>query len=301
MTNTPKIFVVIVTYNATHWIDKCFSSLRRSILPLIPVVVDNKSRDSTLACLRCNYPEVILLNNDRNLGFGQANNRGIRYALDHGADYVFLLNQDAWIFEDTLTNLIDAYSPDYGILGPVHLEKTERNLEPNFCGFLTDAFLLGFAGNTLTGHPAKIYDLPFTSAAAWLLSRHTLEKIGGFDPMFYHYGEDNDYCSRVLYHGLKIGIVPAAKICHDTKRNGHLTFPGQAERQLKLHYTDINLTEEEVEQYWNYSRKKLFKKLWTFRFKLFKRQKTMYDMIKKEMPRIKEHRAIHATPGKHWL
>lgn len=122
--NRSRIFVIIVTYNAMPWIDRCFLSLRRSSVPLIPVVVDNGSLDCTVACIQCNYPEVKVLVNETNQGFGRANNLGIRYALDHGAEYLFLLNQDAWIFEETISRILAAYTTDYAILGPVHLEKT---------------------------------------------------------------------------------------------------------------------------------------------------------------------------------
>ena len=87
-----KVFVIVVTYKGHRWYDRCFSSLRASTIPIQTIVIDNASNDGTIDYLKQNYPELIFVQSDENLGFGRANNLGMRYALDHGCDYVFLLN-----------------------------------------------------------------------------------------------------------------------------------------------------------------------------------------------------------------
>jgi len=91
-----KVSVIIVSYNFEQWIDRCLGSLRRSTSPISVIVVDNGSKDKTTQIIEKNYPEVHLIKTGANLGFGKANNIGIRYAMEQGADYFFLLNQDAW-------------------------------------------------------------------------------------------------------------------------------------------------------------------------------------------------------------
>ena len=83
-----KIYVIIVTYNAMRnsWIDRCISSLRVSTVPVEIIIVDNDSIDGTREYVPANFPEVIWMPQEKNLGFGQGNNVGIRYALDHRAD-----------------------------------------------------------------------------------------------------------------------------------------------------------------------------------------------------------------------
>src|SRR5690606_31512456 len=88
---------------------------------------------------------------------------------------------------------------------------------------------------------------PFVNAAGWLLSRNILENIGGFDPIFFHYGEDDNYCQRAQYHGFKIGIVPNAFLLHDREDRtpqkiefGSIAFFKQMERCLKMKYANIN-------------------------------------------------------------
>ena len=119
MKKKPKIFVIIVTYKGMRWYDKCFTSLRESTMPVQTVVVDNTPGEDDAKYIKENYPEIHIIKTDENLGFGKANNLGMRYALDHGCDYVFLLNQDAWIETNTLGELVriaEKY-PEYGLLG----------------------------------------------------------------------------------------------------------------------------------------------------------------------------------------
>jgi len=202
-----KIFVIIVTYNGARWIDKNIPSLLSSAYPVHIIVVDNKSTDNTLELLS-KYPQLDVVKSESNLGFGKANNIGMQRALNLGADYLFLLNQDAWIFNDTVTSLIKKMQqyPEIGLLSPLHYSANMTDLDLSFA----------------TYYSRKTKDLdnttvivPFVNAAAWMLSRKCVEKVGFFEPLFGHYGEDRNYCDRVSYHKFLIGIDANAKIVHD--------------------------------------------------------------------------------------
>lgn len=218
-----KVFVIIVTYNGKQWYDRCFNSLRKSVISLQIIVVDNASTDDTVSYIKEHFPEVNLIESKVNLGFGQGNNKGMRYALDNGADYVFLLNQDAWIEPNTIANLVEIHKkqPEYGILSPMHLNAEKTAIEKGLIGFLTyhEHINLELISDFYIGLKKEVYDVREVNAAAWLLPLHTLNTVGGFDPIFFHYGEDDNYMSRVLFHGLKMGIVPSVTICHDTERH----------------------------------------------------------------------------------
>ena len=197
------------------WYERCFNSLRHSTIPVTAVVVDNASQDGTVEFIQREFPEFVLIESAENLGFGKANNIGIRYALDHRADYVFLLNQDAWIDSDALEKLVSIHQkhPKYGLLSPMHLNVDRTGLvmkffckQPNNEKLITDLYL-----NRLS----DVYATKYIHAAAWMLPRKTLQTIGGFDPIFFHYAEDDDYLNRVRYHGIKIGVCPSARIVHD--------------------------------------------------------------------------------------
>jgi GT2 family glycosyltransferase len=210
---------IIVTYNASEWIEKCLSSLVNSSCALTILVIDNGSTDNTLEIAREKFPDVRIIETGRNLGFGQANNIGLGIALDMQADYVFLLNQDAWVQHDTISQLTAVHRqyPQYGIISPVHLNGSGTAMDKYFLEYFVNSSIVPFISNGLL-LPRKndmLVDTKFVNAAAWLISRDCLLKTGGFDPVFFHYGEDLQYCQRALYHGLKIGIYTGSIIYHD--------------------------------------------------------------------------------------
>lgn len=206
-------YIIIVSYNSMKWIDQCLNSCKT--YPVI--VIDNASTDGTVEHIRAHFPDITLLSQDTNLGFGKANNIGISHALNQSADYVFLLNQDAYLQQGSIDALIEVHkkNKDYGILSPIHLNGNGTKLDRNF------SYYLGYDNNpyfyldAIKGTLSNLYEVPFVNAAAWLLPKETLMMVGGFDPLFYHYGEDENYCQRVRYHGLKIGILPHAFVYHD--------------------------------------------------------------------------------------
>ena len=210
-----KIFVIIVTYNGLKWIDKCVGYLRTSSFPVKPIVIDNNSSDDTVKYLKKNYPETILIANNENIGFGRANNIGMKKALELSCDYVFLLNQDAWINENTIEHLISfsTNNPDYGIISPIHLNKHGTAIDQKFGSeFVKQNF--DFFNDLLLNTPKEVYDLNFVNADVWLMPKKTLLEIGGFNEFYFMYGYDGDYCSRVLWHEKKIGVVSNAFAYH---------------------------------------------------------------------------------------
>ncbi len=202
-----KVFVVLVTYNGAHWIDKNIQSLLHSQYPVSIIAIDNNSTDDSASFL-AKYPEVDLIKSPDNLGFGKANNIGMKKALEQGADYVFLLNQDTWVFEDTIGSLISKMGnhDDFGIISPMHYSGDGVTLDKSFDTYYNRKLAV------ISGDIAVV---PFVNAAAWMLSKKCVEAVGYFEPLFGHYGEDRNYCDRVLYHKFKIGIDEGARIVHD--------------------------------------------------------------------------------------
>lgn len=207
-----KVCTIIASYNFEKWIEPCLKSLRNSSLATQVVVIDNNSNDNTCEIIFEQYPEVVLIQNSNNLGFGRANNEGFKYAIEHGYDYVFLLNQDAWINDDMLCRLIDASknNPDYGIISPIHLNGDGDKLD---FGFSTYSSLKNkeHAESVLN----EITECEFINAAMWLIPVSVLNSVGGFAPIFPHYGEDVDYAHRMRYFKYRIGYVKGAYACHD--------------------------------------------------------------------------------------
>ena len=209
-----KITAIIVTYNGRKWVDRCLGSLRNSSVGVDVFVIDNGSTDQTVPYIKENYPEADVFASKENLGFAKANNIGIKRALERGADYVFLLNQDAWVEAGTLGSLIQTFSddPSAGIAAPVQTNGEGTALDAYFTAYLSDAVISDLYLHTVKDY----YSLPFLNAAAWLISSECIKRVGGFDTsLFFHYGEDINYCQRVLFHHYKIVLNTKCIFHHD--------------------------------------------------------------------------------------
>ncbi len=215
-----KIYCIIVTYNGSEWIEKCLRSVYQSNYHIAPIVIDNNSNDETLKIIENLFPECILIKSNENLGFGKANNLGIEFALKNEAEYVFLLNQDAWITSDTIERLLEvAYTNDsFGIISPIHLNGKGDAFDIRFSTYIAPT--IENQNNRLfsdlyLNSVKQYYEANFVNAAAWLISKKCIDKVGLFDSLFFHYGEDVNYCHRVKYHNFKIVVCPKAIIHHD--------------------------------------------------------------------------------------
>lgn len=216
-----KVFSIIVTYNGAPWIEKCLHHLYKSDVQTEVIIIDNASTDNTLELLKP-FSQIHLVKNKENIGFGQANNLGIEFAMKNGADYIFLLNQDAFVFPDTIQLLVKALekNTDFGLLSPLQLEVNGKEIEPVFKQFLRNNFSEEMTEKMLSAKNISVekpYAMRFVNAAAWMISRKCICKTGLFHSAFFHYGEDNHYASRVQYHGMKIGVLPASHVIHDCK------------------------------------------------------------------------------------
>lgn len=214
MKNT--VLVIIVTYNAMKWAERCFSSLRKSTIPNDVFVVDNGSTDGTQEYIKNNYSDFILVQNESNEGFGRANNIGLDYALKKKYSYIYLLNQDAWVSSDTFEILIDIQSrhKDFGIISPLQCNISRRFDDNFYATSLSNESVFDqlFPEND---NKNDVYETDFVMAAHWLISRECLLKVGGFSPTFSHYGEDDNFIDRCKYHGLKVGYTFNTISVHD--------------------------------------------------------------------------------------
>ena len=301
-----KVFVIVVTFKEMQWYDRCFTSLRESTIPVQTIVVDNASNDGTVEYIREHYPEILLIESKENLGFGKGNNIGMRYALDHGCDYVFLLNQDAWVEPNTFEKLIDIHlrHPEYGILSPMHLNAEKNGIEKDLIDYLDDKQITEktIFEDLYFGRIKEVYNTKYVNAAAWLLPKKTLEIVGGFDPIFSHYGEDDNYIHRVLYHKMKIGICPHCVAVHDTERrimaSDKKVQTGSS--SLLAEVTNINRSLNPKRMCLFFFRKTISKLL------IFKLPEAHYNweimcFLRKNAKAINNSRKTNMYPGMNWL
>ena len=299
-----KVSVIVVTFKGMKWYDRCFTSLIHSDTPLNIIVIDNASDDGSTDYIKMHYPEIHIIASKENLGFGRANNLGIRYALDHGAQYVFLLNQDAWIEPDTIAELISISQthPEYGILSPIHLNVTENKIEKLLLQRLDDSRTTDpDLFDDLFFHRLKdVYETKYVNAAAWFVPRKTFEMIGGFDPIFFHYGEDDNFINRVMYHGLKIGICPKLTIVHDNDRPRPLYDSREREVLMLIDYTNVN-RRHDIAYDMRQHRLKSIKSLIKGRRKVAQQHYEDYCWLKKHRRGLETSVITNRELGPHWF
>lgn len=216
-----KVYVIIVTYNGMKWIDWCLQSLRQSTLPLVPIVIDNCSTDGLREYVPARYPEVVWMPQDKNLGFGKGNNIGMEYAIRHHADYVLLLNQDAALQYDAVERMLEV-ADGCNVVTPLHLCGDGSRIDFMFRESLKRADNELFDDLLLKKNLNQSYETGEVCAACWFMPVSVLKEVGGFNPLFFQYGEDNNYYTRLVYHKRKMILAVRARMFHDRKIHGNV-------------------------------------------------------------------------------
>ncbi len=214
----PTVSVIIVSWETRDKLAAALRSLASCTLPLEVIVVDNGSRDGSVAMVRRDFPEVLLLVNEVNRGFGAANNQGMAIATGR---YFFLLNSDAELRPRALEQMV-AYAeahPRVGVVGarlryPDGRWQAEGMRFPSLGDEL--ARMVGFDRLRPVGMQRgdSPYETDWVQGAAMLVRRKVWEEVGGFDESIFMYGEEMEWCARIRAAGWQIVIVPQAEIIH---------------------------------------------------------------------------------------
>ena len=228
----PLVHVIVLTWNGKQDTLDCLASLSKLTFPNFKtVVVDNASLDGTAEAVRAAYPNVHVIVNDVNLRFAGGNNVGITYALNDGADYVLLLNNDTVVDPDFLTELVRTAESNQriGMAGP----KIYYHDAPK---------VLWYAGGKIAWWKGWIthrgvrepdhgqYDTAgetdYVTGCCVLVRRAAIEQAGMLDEAFFIYGEDADWSVRVARADFKLLYVPQAVIWHklSVSTGGHLSW-----------------------------------------------------------------------------
>lgn len=233
------ITVVIVNYNVRPFLDHCLQSVLRASkgLNVQVIVVDNASQDASAEMVHQRYPQVTLIVNDENVGFGRANNQAFQIA---EGEAVLILNPDSFVQEDTLKILIKRIKADenIGAIGPKIILPDGRFEPRSMRGFPTPWAAFSYlSGLSTLFHKSRFFsrylltyldreqeqDVEALSGCCMMVRRSLLNDLGGFDPDYFMYGEDLDLCYRIRLKGYRIKYDPATRIVHfkgeSTKRS----------------------------------------------------------------------------------
>lgn len=200
-----RVLVIVVTYNGMQWLERCLASVEGADL----YVFDNDSTDGSADFVASRFPQAKLVRSAENLGFSKPNNLGFAYAIEHDYEYVYLLNQDAWLETGALEKLLSAAEKhkEYAVLSPLQMTDGYKELDAQFARVL------------IPGLTGDLVPVGRVMAAHWLVPVWALKRLGLFnEALFPFYGQDDDWCNRLRYHGFKAGVVPAARAVHDRAR-----------------------------------------------------------------------------------
>jgi N-acetylglucosaminyl-diphospho-decaprenol L-rhamnosyltransferase len=226
MLRQPHVAVIVVTYNSANHIGACLRSITCSAATVEVQVVDNASVDATLDEVRRHGPAVHLMPLDQNMGFARAADLGAARASQF-ADFIFLLNPDVVLFPGALDALASAAvkNPHAGLWGGRMLDA-HRRLDHRSCLQKPSLWqALAFALR-LTAIPVLDPDrlgrwdrttdreVPVLTGAALLIGRRLWDRLGGFDPRFFMYGEDVDLSLRARALGARPTYVGAFSFTH---------------------------------------------------------------------------------------
>jgi GT2 family glycosyltransferase len=217
---SPFVFIVIVNWNGLADTLECLESLRHLDYPNFEILlVDNASADNSVETIRDKYPSVRILANSRNLGFTGGNNIGIRHALENGAAYVWLLNNDTIVDPHALSRLVEAAERDrgIGILGSKIYYASEPDVI-SFAGASIDwnrgtSSHIG-RGEVDRGQYDKLSEVERVSGCSMLVKKEVCDKVGLFDEAFFLFVEDVDWCVRAKRSGFRCVFVPSSVVWH---------------------------------------------------------------------------------------
>ena len=233
---TSDVAVLVVSYNVREALCRALASIPKEAHA---VVVDNASSDGTVAHVRAHFPHVTVSAQADNLGFSQAINRAARLTQ---APYLLLLNPDAWLMPHTLPALkrsLDAHHAHSGAwaVGPRQVDDDNRlqlsvGPKPTFLGEACRRLVQrrldqpGSLGAALTrsaldhwGHKPR--QVPWVAGSAIMIRREHFERIGGFDPHFFLYFEDIDFCLRIARAGGSVIYDPTITVGHSRGVSAH--------------------------------------------------------------------------------
>lgn len=249
-TQIPDISIVVVSYNTSELL----VPMRRAVLAstgnlsLQTIVIDNASRDESVTTLEREFNDATLICNKTNVGFGRANNQALPLATGR---YILLLNTDAFVAPDTLAATVRYMDehPDCGVLG-TRLVGSDGELQPVCRNFPNPwNVFLHRSGLTRFFPKTKMVDELFPNDGVprecdWvvgcylLVRKSVIEQCGLFDPRYFLYFEEIDFCKRAKHMGWKVIHFPTTTVVHiggeSAKSDSSLTPSGKQISALQI-------------------------------------------------------------------
>lgn len=216
----PSVFVVVLNWNGKHDTIECLSSLNQTSYPnCTVVVVDNASSDDSVTAILSAHPTIQLLQTGSNKGYAGGNNEGIRFALEKGAEYILLLNNDTIVDKDLILNLVTATEklPHNSILGPkIYYHSAQDRIW--FAGakwnHSTHSFMHLGHSEVDEGQHSEIREIDYVTGCAMFAPASAFRSVGELDEKLFLTYEETDWCYRARAKDYHCFFIPNAKLWH---------------------------------------------------------------------------------------
>lgn len=253
MDKSIKVSILIVSFNTKKLLVDCIESIyTHTTLPFEIIVVDNDSKDGSVAAVRkLNKKEVTILSNKSNVGFAKANNQAITLAK---GKYLLLLNSDTILTEDSIGRTVE-YLEQHSAVGiaSCKLLNPDGSIQPTggyfptlprmffWMSFIDDIpFVSSFV---FPFHPSPAFykqarSLDWVTGAFFCVRAQVIRDIGGLDEDYFMYVEELDFCYRAKTKGWSVGYIPSTSIIHFGRASSTNEFAILSEyKNLQLFYT----------------------------------------------------------------
>ena len=223
---SPLVYIIILNWNGTEDTLECLESFRKvDYSSYKTIVVDNSSKVSCKGEVLARYPTVEVIELENNLGFAGGCNVGIKRAIDEGANYVWLLNNDTEVEPNALTTMVKEGEKNTraGILGSKIYYFDERHIINHTGGRVVPhkwhiTIHVG-AGEVDVGQYNEVKEFDYVTGCSMLVKREVIEQIGLMDEKYFLYYEETDWCLKAKKAGWSIIYVPESVIYHKVSRS----------------------------------------------------------------------------------
>lgn len=237
----PLVISVILNTNRKEDTLECIHSLKKNDYAAHEIILlDNQSSDGSVNAVRAAQPDVRILELVENRGYAGNNNVGIQAAVDQGADWVFVLNEDTVFAPDCLSKLIEVSNSDatIGMLGPMVYHHDEPNVIQSAGGELGRNWLGMHLGMNEVdyGQFPEPHKVEWITGCAILVRREVIQQVGMIDERFFIYSEEKEWCIRAAKAGWKLFHVPGAKVWHKGVQRNYQPKPSFTYYSTRNHF-----------------------------------------------------------------
>ncbi len=217
MENKPLVSISVVNYNGEKFLPEFFASLSRQTYSNFEVIfVDNASVDGSVRYVREHYPHVTVVETGKNAGYAEGNNIGYEHSK---GEYILIMNNDTILAEDLIEKMLQAFDeiPNLGVVQPM-VRLMSQNEKLDACGsFWTNTGFNYHIGIYKSAH-LPLYNESFpvysVKGMCMMVPRKAIEEVGLFDPDFWCYFEETDFCHRLWLAGYQCWYYPKTFIYH---------------------------------------------------------------------------------------